>query len=528
MPFKIADAHRHKKGMSDKEARQWVAVANSVRESCIEKGGDPKECDGKAIKQANGVIKDREKTLEEKTGMSLYEAAEWIREQFYDGQFGVVERVDTGPYVVDIYADSIIIEKNGSNYMVPFVVTGDSVQFGAEPWQEVRREWVEVKAVLKSYVNDAGIPRWISVSNVAVEDKEKEIVSEKAYDDAIAYAQKNGYGELDLVHVDGTDVGGCDMMARVDNMLIEGGPWYDTEMANKAREAVEDRPDYWGVSIKFRYDPELKVDGVYTGGIEIVKRTILPRQMAASFGTSFVSVPGGPTMSKSFDKATREALSELGVSEAKQTELEEAQKSVAEEPNVVCKEAEEEVVEETVTEDVSVQPEEAKGILAAIGKLFNISKSAVSEAQEQPKAETEVEPEVKEKSEDEEPEEVEERAEEAAQPDLAAGLTEMTKQIAMLVAEPLAQASKRIDELEALILDLQLQVNAQDKAIEDKVARHMAELPPVVKVRPTELRVNVPEVDKAKQQAPMTATQKLAQDIVNVIENAASGQKVEV
>ncbi|NIN67594.1 MAG: hypothetical protein GTO63_23395, partial [Anaerolineae bacterium] len=61
--------------------------------------------------------------------------------------------------------------------------------------------------------------RWMSLSNWAVVDKEREVVSEGAYRDAIAYAHKSGdWGQLDLVHVDGTDVGEADML-----FILNGG-----------------------------------------------------------------------------------------------------------------------------------------------------------------------------------------------------------------------------------------------------------------------------------------------------------------
>lgn len=59
MPWKIEDdLEGYKKGMTTKQKSRWVAVANSSREACIKDGGDPDECDAKAIKMANGVTKE--------------------------------------------------------------------------------------------------------------------------------------------------------------------------------------------------------------------------------------------------------------------------------------------------------------------------------------------------------------------------------------------------------------------------------------------------------------------------------------
>jgi uncharacterized protein len=60
MPWSISDVDRFNKGLSDKEKAQWVAVANSVYESCIKDGGTDNICAVSAIKQANGVVAKRD------------------------------------------------------------------------------------------------------------------------------------------------------------------------------------------------------------------------------------------------------------------------------------------------------------------------------------------------------------------------------------------------------------------------------------------------------------------------------------
>jgi len=56
MPWTISDVPRFKKGLTDKQKKQWVAIANSARKRCIENGGSEKVCDASAIKQANGAV----------------------------------------------------------------------------------------------------------------------------------------------------------------------------------------------------------------------------------------------------------------------------------------------------------------------------------------------------------------------------------------------------------------------------------------------------------------------------------------
>ena len=57
MPYTVKDVDGFKKGLSDSEKEQWIAVANSVLEKCVEDGGDEGECAAKAIQQASGVLK---------------------------------------------------------------------------------------------------------------------------------------------------------------------------------------------------------------------------------------------------------------------------------------------------------------------------------------------------------------------------------------------------------------------------------------------------------------------------------------
>lgn len=56
MPWTVSDVDKHKKGLSDKQKKQWVRIANSVYGKCLKKGDSEESCAASAIKQANGVI----------------------------------------------------------------------------------------------------------------------------------------------------------------------------------------------------------------------------------------------------------------------------------------------------------------------------------------------------------------------------------------------------------------------------------------------------------------------------------------
>lgn len=63
MPWTVKDVDEHKKGLTAKQKRKWVSVANSTLKECQEKGNS--NCDAKAIKAANGTVnnKNMETTL---------------------------------------------------------------------------------------------------------------------------------------------------------------------------------------------------------------------------------------------------------------------------------------------------------------------------------------------------------------------------------------------------------------------------------------------------------------------------------
>lgn len=56
MPWNISEVEKHKKGLTDKQKKQWVAIANSALQKCLDEGGDQKTCEVSAIKQANGIV----------------------------------------------------------------------------------------------------------------------------------------------------------------------------------------------------------------------------------------------------------------------------------------------------------------------------------------------------------------------------------------------------------------------------------------------------------------------------------------
>jgi len=347
--------------------------------------------------------------------------------------------------------------------------------------------------------------RWLAVSNVAVEDREHEIVSEKAYDDAIAYAYKNNaFGELDLVHVNGTDAGPSDLMVRLGKRLMQGGEWFDDSRSARARVKVKARPDHWGVSIKFKYDPEQFDGKVYKGGIRILKCTILPRQMAASYGTA-IAVHGGDTM-KRIDEETIAALKELDMTDEEIAALVEKQKALPAEEFVKVKEEETETKTESDGKSIDAMSE-AIEVRTPVG-FFDMIKAEVQKVvdsfkktpePEQPTAdvgenstaEPEVESEKEVAQESETKSEPEEEKQFVTKELLQAYGKELAQTIVAAIVKEVAELKLKQDKAEEKAKKQEATINKQlaelAKPVEQRVMDRLAELPPIVKTRVSHL-----------------------------------------
>ena len=488
MPWKPEDAHRHKKGLSDKQARQWAHVANSALATCLADKRPKDKCEASAVRQANSAVgAPKEKT-------SVISAN--ITGNLIHGRGGLLAQGG---------GKSCICPE--CKYKSISVSCGKCPKCGAQMKEaDVDKSTVAYKALDGKYqVYKSGDQwRWLAVSSMAVRDKEAEVVTEKAYDDAIAYAQKNGsYGELDLVHVDGTEIGDCDLMVRLGNRLIEGGVWRETALAKRVLKKVQTRPDEDGISLKFRFDPE-QFDGVsYLGGIQIMKRAILPRSMAASYGTAIAAIEGGSdAMAKQIDDATKAALLGYDVTEEELAELVEKQKSLPpEEPNVVTK-------EEEVQED---RPATENAVLKFFEEIVNKVRGKAPEPEVTEPTVTEppvAEAEVSEKVETEEVKTAEQIVEQ-----LAVGVGK--------AMEPLLEQVKALNEWR---VETDKRLQAREKAVEEKAAELLAQQPPIVKARVSELNQTVVPGDVNKNVAEkIEAAQKSLMNTVTGLVNKGMG-----
>jgi hypothetical protein len=129
MPWKPSDAHKHKKGLTKKQAEKWAEIANEVYRECKKNNG--KDCEGKAIRIANskvGSSKNSEgesddmnkKKLTSQKGRFTFFADEplvELKEQDEDGKpqsFSMVAY--TGNIMPDIFGGSIAVDIEGIEF----------------------------------------------------------------------------------------------------------------------------------------------------------------------------------------------------------------------------------------------------------------------------------------------------------------------------------------------------------------------------------------------------------------------------
>ena len=357
------------------------------------------------------------------------------------------------------------------------------------------------KAMWTVYKSADGTLRWLALCNWAVVDREAEVISEKAYQDGIAYAQKTGqWGELDLVHVRGSDVGDCDTLFIAKQgdepaKLGAGGTWRNTPVAAGAHRAVQERPTYWGMSEKFAYNPRRKVGGIYTRDIRYLKHTILPRAMAASHGTA-IAVEGGQSM-KELSEDQRKALAELNVSEEQIAEWAEKQKTLPAEENVVEKQDEATETPEEEVKEVAVEPEQGKvkQLIAQLASALGIStkqEAPVASAPEEAGKGTEVTDPAKAAQ----PAETKQAGGEAEGAEatgemLQAFGTEIAKSLGTLVQAELATRDEQIAGLEETVKALREEVTIASKSAEERVEEALRNVPPVVTVAASQVQATV-------------------------------------
>jgi len=109
VPWTAADASKHKKGLTEKQARQWAAIANSSLSACLKEGKDQSFCEGRAIRMASGSVgKDLDSdNLALVVEAPIAKAEDEKRRLFGWASIAVMK---DGTQIVDLQGDAIDIE----------------------------------------------------------------------------------------------------------------------------------------------------------------------------------------------------------------------------------------------------------------------------------------------------------------------------------------------------------------------------------------------------------------------------------
>jgi hypothetical protein len=156
---------------------------------------------------------------------------------------------------------------------------GERVQ--PPPQRDVQKSFTVFKDARGAY-------RWLAISSTAYRDRDREIVSRKALQGAVASGDRSGErGPLRFWHVPGLDLGECDYQATSHDgrLLVESGTFYRPDYAM----ALKDRGAGYGVSIGFMHPPDQPDrDGVFHD-ITIFERSITPPGKASNPFTSITT-----------------------------------------------------------------------------------------------------------------------------------------------------------------------------------------------------------------------------------------------
>ena len=141
----------------------------------------------------------------------------------------------------------------------------------------------------KSFVDDKGQRRWLTMSSSGFQDKDKQFVTTRALTQDVARSYKEhpdkNFGPLRWWHVPGVDIGTCDFRGMSGSILIEFGTFKTKEIAEAIASYAAKNP--LGVSIGFEnfvFEPD------ETGAFNYIttkERSLLPEVRASNWLARF-------------------------------------------------------------------------------------------------------------------------------------------------------------------------------------------------------------------------------------------------
>lgn len=141
----------------------------------------------------------------------------------------------------------------------------------------------ESECGFKVYKEASGELRWLSISSTSFKDRDRQYMSQKGLEQAVAWNDQRGeYGPLRFWHLDGVDIGDCDFSMMHGKVLLESGTFRKKEWG----ESIANNPDIGGVSIGFKHPENEPKSGVFENFL-ITERSIMPRGKESNLFTGF-------------------------------------------------------------------------------------------------------------------------------------------------------------------------------------------------------------------------------------------------
>jgi hypothetical protein len=200
--------------------------------------------------------------------------------------------------LVDVYLDGAtmfaVISKDGLLYKADVTVTDAGVTLGA--LVQVVVDYKPAVQSLKTTRQANGKYRWFAFpAATAVLNRSGELDSRQLFESFVKRIEDGApYPYLSFYHVgEAIKLGQADYVAVDGYTLLISGLWDDEPLAQATRKAIENSPDYYGISIGYMYQPETKQklqvgEGitipVYTDGV-LVECSILAEKDAACLMT---------------------------------------------------------------------------------------------------------------------------------------------------------------------------------------------------------------------------------------------------
>ena len=266
-----SDLEKYKKGMTSKQKKKWVAIANNVLKNCDK---SPDECEASAIRIANSKV---EESLNSDGDMSNDDIRRLLQDALNKTMKSTDPLKNPWIYVEDVWEDELVYTKDNQPYKCSYVIDDNGiVTFG-----------VAVKVVRKTTYEqvESGKDQWMEVQNVFTGDvialSEKEVSGSKNNIVPIKIIKpgwgSSGYYPADMLKRDGSKVfkKGIKMF------------WNHPTVSEESERPERNLRDLAGELVE---DAQWKNDGLYGSGLYARAKIFSPFQDAVKELTPHIGV----------------------------------------------------------------------------------------------------------------------------------------------------------------------------------------------------------------------------------------------